>query len=413
MRGRIAGMLQRSAATTDGRDDAGELSSASASSVAPPDDFKFPWTRSDERGFDSVDTALPTGSPFSPGADRAAPRIDETEPSRSTALARLDVPAALTEQKTDEFVAVDTAPGAESGSAEGGALAVSQAPRLARLLRLGKQRKAPVAEAAATVVEGNPAFLFAKFRAFYKEIIRARHQKTELASGFSTAILAEHSAETSPDTIADALSKRLIDLLELQAAEAKWMGGEAGDWYPDAQYAMAALADETFMHCDDWEGQSAWPQHLLEVKLFKTHSAEVELFRRIDKLLKEQPNTPVARDLGRVYLLVLAAGFRGKYRPFGLTRVLAEYRQRLFEYVHGSDPLQLYAPDRSIFPDATAHTLIGQAVSRFTAAQRWTAILAFLVVAYGIAAHLAWSGLSEDLEDVTGRIRASSGAEAR
>ena len=205
----------------------------------------------------------------------------------------------------------------------------------------------------------------------------------------------------------EALFKRLHELLELQAAEAKWMGGEAGARYPDAQYAMAALADELFSS-DDQDGENAWSQNLLEVKLFKTHASDVELFKRIDRLLKEQPDSTVARDLGRVYLLVLAAGFRGKYRQFGLTRALAEYRQRLYEYVHSDDALLLFASDRKIFPAAAEHTLEGAAVSRFTAAQRWTAILVFIVVGYALAAHLAWNRVSEDLEDVTGRIRSTS-----
>jgi type IV/VI secretion system ImpK/VasF family protein len=270
----------------------------------------------------------------------------------------------------------------------------------------GRAERAPAA--AQTLVEGGPAFLFTKFRTFYNEIIRFKHEKTKFTAGFATAMVSEFSADLGPDGAADALSKKLAAMLDLQAAEAKWMGGESAERYPDAQYAMAALADETFLNLE-WEGQSAWQKHLLEPKLFRTRAADVELFRRIDKLLKDQPDSSAARDLARVYLLVLASGFRGKYRPFGLTRALAEYRQRLYEYIHfGGDALLIYDPQRRIFPEAAQRTLQGEAVSRFTAAQRWAAILIFLVVGYTTIAHIAWSRVSADLKDVTDRIKAGS-----
>jgi type IV/VI secretion system ImpK/VasF family protein len=287
----------------------------------------------------------------------------------------------------------------------------TQAAKLTWWMRL-LGRKPAIAEAEAglplgTVVEGNPNFLFSKFKAFYNEIIRFKHQKTEFAAGFSTAILTDFNADLSPDAAAAAQSEQLKTMLELQMAEAAWMGGEAKDRYPDAQYAMAVMADELFMHME-WDGQAAWRNHLLEVKLYRSHAADVELFKRIDKLLKESPNSHVARDLARVYLLVLAAGFQGKYRPFGLPRALAQYRQRLYEYIHQGDSLMLYAPDRKIFPEAASRTLEGHAVGRFSSLQRWAAILVFLVLGYTVLAHYAWNRVSADLKDVTERIRAAS-----
>jgi type IV/VI secretion system ImpK/VasF family protein len=260
--------------------------------------------------------------------------------------------------------------------------------------------------------EKQAIFLLAKFRAFYNEIIRFQHQKSEFTAGFATAIVTEYTADLSPDAAAEGLSKRLSELLELQAAEAKWMGGEAADRYPDAQYAMAALADETFEHME-WEGQPAWTKYSLERRINQTNASDVELFRRIDKLLKESPDSVVARDLARVYLLVLAAGFQGKWRPFELTRPIAEYRRRLYEYVHDADSLMLYAPERKIFPEAASQTLEGAAVARFSAAQRWAAILIFLVISYTVIAHIAWSRVSADLKDVTARIKSSSPAGVR
>lgn len=273
-----------------------------------------------------------------------------------------------------------------------------------------RSKPAVAAQAAETIVESSPTFLYSKFRAFYNEIIRFRHQHTEFGAGFATAILSEAvTMQENPDIAAESLSRKLIELLELQAAEAKWMGGEMALRYPEAQFAMAALADELFTHFD-WDGRTAWPSYLIEPRLFRTHGSQYELFRRIDKLLKDAPNTPVSRDLARVYLLVIAAGFQGKYRPFGLTRALAEYRQRLYEYIYRDDALMLYAPERTLMPDVAARTLAGHAVSRLSGAQRWAAILVFLMVGYTVVAHLAWSRVSSDLADVTSRIIVDSAA---
>jgi type IV/VI secretion system ImpK/VasF family protein len=319
----------------------------------------------------------------------------------------MEVDQTEVEAKTDEFEIVPP-PEPPPSSVDDRTVSVEK-PSTSFIRRIfgrgDTQVEKPAAQKAS---EASAVFLLTKFRAFYSEIIRFRHQKSEFAAGFATALMVtDYTADLSPSAAAEGLSKRLSELLELQFSEAKWMGGEAGDLYPEAQYAMAALADELFANIE-WEGQSAWPQFSVEKKLFQSKAADVELFKRVDKLLKSRPDSPVARDLARVYLLVLAAGFQGKYRPFGLTRALAEYRQRLFEYIHDSDPLMLYAPERRIFPEAVSRTVAGQAISRFSTAQRWTAILVLLAAGYVAVAHFAWNRVSADLRDVTSRIKAGS-----
>jgi type IV/VI secretion system ImpK/VasF family protein len=252
-----------------------------------------------------------------------------------------------------------------------------------------------------------PPFFVPKFRSFYNEIVSHKHQKAEFTAGFATAVM-DYTADLSPDAAAQALSKRLQDILELQAAEATWMGGEAAARYPDAQYAMAALADEVFSHLD-WPGKEAWPRYLIEQRLFKSNAKDVEFFKRVDRLLKnEQHNpTPAARDLARMYLLVLAAGFQGKYRPFGLNRALAEYRRRLYEFVYGDDPLMIYDEQRKLFPEAAERVVVGRAVSRFSMLQQWAAVLVMLI-GYAVISQMAWNRVSADLKDVTARVEAAN-----
>jgi type IV/VI secretion system ImpK/VasF family protein len=360
---------------------------------------------------------LPSAAPAASTVKNDASRTLEFQPEKDITLFRptpqnLDIARRLRamEKKTDE-VQVVTEPIIEAPTKpiRWRALTV-----LLQRLRLWRATSKPPADpAAATIVESNTVFLYSKFRTFYNEIIRFKHRKTEFTAGFSTAVMSEAAAlPTDAQGAAEALSKKLQEVLELQAAEAKWMGGEIAARYPDAQYAMAALADETFTLLE-WEGQAAWQDHLLEQHLFHGRAAGYDLFKRIDHLLKEAPNTPVSRDLARVYLMVLAAGFNGKYRQFGLTRALTEYRQRLYEYIYRDDALLLYAPDRVLIPEIATRTVVGQAVSRVSSAQRWAAILAFVAVSYAVMAHVAWNRLSADLKDVTGRIVADSTGRSR
>jgi type VI secretion system protein ImpK len=249
----------------------------------------------------------------------------------------------------------------------------------------------------------NPTFLVQKFRTFYNEVVVYKNQKAEFTAGFATAILTDYTADLSPDQSAQSLFARLQQMLELQLAESSWMGGESAELYPEAQYAMAVLADEMLSHAD-WPGQPSWGQHRLELAVFKTAAADIEFFKRVDRLLKNGPQTTGTRDLARVYLLVIASGVQGKFRPFDLVRPLAEYRRRLYEFVYGGDALLLYGDDRRIFPEATLATVAGKGVRRFSMAQQWAAILILLLTGYTVISHITWNRVSADLKDIAARV---------
>jgi type IV/VI secretion system ImpK/VasF family protein len=273
---------------------------------------------------------------------------------------------------------------------------------------------AAVAEKAKADLDDKPPFVLAKFRMFYNEIIRDKHQKSDVISGFATAIVSAAAAdEADPEFAAQLLSKRLSEMLELQAAESNWTGGDAAKYYHDAQYAMVALADETFSTID-WPGRPSWHKYMLEPKMFGSRGADLEFFKRVDKLLRDPDPAQGARDLARVYLLVIASGFRGKFRVPNLRRPLAEYRRRLYEFSHQADPLELYGRDRRLLPETVEHTLAGRAVGRFTPAQKWIAAVVFLILAYGVVSQVAWTRLSADLKDVMSRIETTApGGSAR
>jgi len=84
-------------------------------------------------------------------------------------------------------------------------------------------------------------FLLEKFREFYAEVIS---QKNEILSG------AKPSAEMEDEASGYAypVHKKLMRVLEEQVYDARRQGGEYGiQFYKEAQYVMAALADDIFL----------------------------------------------------------------------------------------------------------------------------------------------------------------------
>jgi type VI secretion system protein ImpK len=372
-------------------------------SFAPQDDVAPPApvaAASDEHQFfggNTFDFDTPTPD------DRATMEVAPVADDRKTAEVSPEVAAHAdeVERKTDEFEMVTIQEPAVS-PLEG---KTAEVPKVSIFKKLFSRTKevTQVEPAVAPPPSANPTFLVQKFRTFYNEIVVYKSQKAELTAGFATAIVTSYDADLSPEQAANSLAMRLQQMLELQLAESSWMGGEIQELYPDAQYAMACLADEMLAHTE-WPGQGAWGRHRLELTVFKTAASDLELFKRVDKLLKNGPQTTGTRDLARVYLLAIASGFKGKFRPFDLPRALADYRRRLYEFVYGGDALLLYDGERRIFPEAVSVTVAGKGVKRFSLAQQWAAILVLILVGYTVVAHLAWKKVSADLKDIAARV---------
>ena len=91
-------------------------------------------------------------------------------------------------------------------------------------------------------------FLLAAFREFYRELLRA---KRRVQRGEWPAV--ERADDTDPGSPAEAgghgaVWQDLLTLLERQALDAARSGGDIGrELYLQEQYAMASLADETFL----------------------------------------------------------------------------------------------------------------------------------------------------------------------
>lgn len=242
------------------------------------------------------------------------------------------------------------------------------------------------------------SIVIASFREFYALLIKLREAVDADPWGAS--------ARSVPADVASAREGRVVEiqaelrvLLQQQAASVVRLGGDrAGQRFREAEYVMAALADEVFLS-RDWEGRQIWSQNLLESRLFGTHVAGERLFERAEEILRERED----REMAMVHLLALSLGFQGQYRGQGDVRVLEDTRARLLAFISrgGSGPL---GDGTQLFPQAYGHTLEGDSHTRLPSTARWTVVLAVALVAYLVVGHLLWMDASGALHELVHQI---------
>ncbi|MFM9436149.1 type VI secretion system protein ImpK [Janthinobacterium sp. CG_23.3] len=159
--------------------------------------------------------------------------------------------------------------------------------------------------------------------------LQFRHFAAVLTQAAAAAVAL---GETDARAGAEALSRQLAQLIELQTLEAGRRGGKAGfEAELQGRFLKAALADEVLLHTD-WAGRGHWRHVLLEANLFNSAHAGQQVFADIDQLLRERE--PARRGVARLYLYLLSLGFQGRYRDgAGLARI-ADYRRELFQFIY-------------------------------------------------------------------------------
>lgn len=246
-------------------------------------------------------------------------------------------------------------------------------------------------------------FLIDRFQQFHGEVLRLRARATEgtwVFQGSGTVGGGDPSTTVeSPSSI----WKKLVTILERQALDAGREGGDfAVEVYRRAEYAMAALADEIFINLD-WIGRDTWREHLLEMKLFGTHRAGDLLFERIEELLRDRDS--VYSELARIYLMVLALGFQGKFR--GATdadRQIENYRRRLFRFINGRDPLACRG-DEALVPQAYQSTADERAQhSELPYLRPWLLVTALLLTIWIGGSYAIWEHAKREIEPLVNEI---------
>ncbi len=246
-------------------------------------------------------------------------------------------------------------------------------------------------------------FLTVRFHEFYRELLELKNQVTGQGDWLFAAEAGEGGGTASPGTAPpNAVWQRLLTLLERQALAARGSGGDlAASIYSQAQYLMAALADEIFLHLD-WPGREVWKTQLLEARLFKSHSAGETVFERLDELLANPD--PIYLELARLYLASLALGFRGKYRDLESGELeLASYRGRLLLFIHRQEATLLEGRER-LFPEAYASTYDRGKSRRLPYLRRWLIAALLLLGLWILGSHAVWWELTRDLEPTVERI---------
>lgn len=191
---------------------------------------------------------------------------------------------------------------------------------------------------------------------------------------------------------------RLRSFLRDQSRElARVLGPEGGERLDRAQYVMASLADEVFVNLQ-WEGRDVWGHELLETHLFGSHVAGERVFEQAEALLEEGGDEDW--DLAYIYLSAISLGFLGKYRGAADDTPLQGLRRRLLAFVmRGRTTL---ADDLDpLFPQALEHTLVTSGGLRLPPVRTWAAVLAVVVAAYLVMAHLVWVDVSSGLREAS------------
>lgn len=259
---------------------------------------------------------------------------------------------------------------------------------------------------------GGEGFLYTQFHTFYSEVLRLRSQVERSGwsadgddswrgsgdtdfddeSGFDEPT---DEGRPTPTIAPNAVWQVLVSLLQNQAAEARRLGGVlAGDVYAQAQYLMAALADEIFLNLE-WAGRERWRNNLIESKLFESHNAGDIVFERLDELLVRKDAVDI--DLARLYLATLALGFQGRYRDAdgGLGDLFA-YRKRLLALISQREAMVVSNKER-FFPQSYTGVL-DQGRETFLPYMRpWLLLFIALLLAWFLVSIPLWHDLSHDM----------------
>lgn len=247
------------------------------------------------------------------------------------------------------------------------------------------------------VVLTGQSFVLNQFREFYRELVSLKRQAMqgrleELVPLDNTGKVVE---QANPIWI------RVVAKMQDLARQAGHQGSPCtAESYKEAQYVMAAMADETFLHVD-WSGREWWRGNLVETKFFQSHIAGERIFQRIGKMLENRESVCV--ELAALYLLSLSLGFQGKFRGEVDQGAIARMRRELFHVIAHRDPdfLQGSTP---MFPESYAHTLEQSALMKLPDPRKWLWGVGACLAGYVLVAHVLWTYLTEDVTTLVNSI---------
>ncbi len=241
------------------------------------------------------------------------------------------------------------------------------------------------------------SFLLSQFHEFYSEVI---NQKKVIEARSKTLEPVGESRKPVEEG-GHPVFMKLLAILEKQVLEARAYGGEYGvAFYKEAQYVMAALADEIFLNTE-WDGKEEWMANLLEFKLFGTYNAGDFFFQKLDKILKDRD--PAYTEMAAVYFLSLSMGFKGKFRNMDDGGQLEFYRRQLFAFIFKKNS-DIMEETRKLFPQPYEHTLTQGTGEKLPYNRIWIGLMIVLGVVFLGASHGIWMHLTDDLVGIVNKI---------
>ncbi|MDD2390581.1 MAG: DotU family type IV/VI secretion system protein [Desulfobacterales bacterium] len=243
------------------------------------------------------------------------------------------------------------------------------------------------------------SFLMQQFHEFYNELIcQKQHIESKDANPSDAGLIQTAAPEKE---LSHQIHARLLYVLKRQLQEARGHGGEySANFYMEAQYVMAALADEIFLSMK-WDGREAWKSNLMEFELFGTNAAGEKFFNQLDSLLKN--HDPTLIEIAGIYLFSLSLGFRGKYRDADDSGRIDCYRKQLYSFIFHKNP-DLQDETRRLFPDTYAYTLSKDSGKKLPSMRKWIGAILILVLVYIVVSSAIWSNVTEDLIRVVEHI---------
>lgn len=224
-----------------------------------------------------------------------------------------------------------------------------------------------------------------KFFSFYTQIVREKERA--IAGILPQEIKSNQEGEDETVTLVRFISQQLSSILEEQALTAIHEGGPFFTaYYEQAQYIMAALADEIFLNLD-WKGENIWDQYLIETNLFGTQIAGTKIFEDLDAFLSKRD--PLCIDIGAIYYFALALGFQGKYRGINDHGALQNYKNKLFLFIMRRPP-ELYQGKLFLFPEVYTSIQDSSLAQKLPNPRLWFSLYAGLIISMGIVGSFVW-----------------------
>jgi type VI secretion system protein ImpK len=219
------------------------------------------------------------------------------------------------------------------------------------------------------------------------------------ASAIPDAVVEESTSTPSPvnrgsgeETESEKIRQGLLGILGQQSVRVQELGGTYGyGLYREAEYVMAALADEIMLNAQ-WSGRAHW--QLLEEELFHSHASGDLFFRKLDRLLSGDSNS--SAELAMIYFQALALDFRGRYRGDDPNKSIERYRRRLYNHIYQQTP-----EDQPPYPHFSQNYQIeidNEAGRRLPSPHMWWLVLGGIFAVWLVASTLLWQKISDTMQ---------------